>query len=64
MFGDEYLRRPTPQDFQRLFDIGEMRSLFGMIGIIDNMHWEWKNCPTARKEKYTRGSKKPTIVLN
>uniref|UniRef100_A0A0D3BQV7 Uncharacterized protein n=1 Tax=Brassica oleracea var. oleracea TaxID=109376 RepID=A0A0D3BQV7_BRAOL len=34
-----------------------------MIGSIDCMHWEWKNCPTAWRGKYTRGSAKPTIVL-
>ena len=27
------------------------------------MHWEWKNCPTAWKGQYSRGSGKPTIVL-
>uniref|UniRef100_A0A0D3BCH5 DDE Tnp4 domain-containing protein n=1 Tax=Brassica oleracea var. oleracea TaxID=109376 RepID=A0A0D3BCH5_BRAOL len=47
LFGDEYLRRPTPEDLQRLLDIGE----------------EWKNCPTAWKDQYTRGSGKRTIVL-
>ncbi|XP_019083796.1 PREDICTED: putative nuclease HARBI1 [Camelina sativa] len=62
-FGDEYLRRPTPADLQRLLDIGEMRGFPGMIGSIDCMHWEWKNCPTAWKGQYTRGSGKPTIVL-
>ncbi|XP_010470530.1 PREDICTED: uncharacterized protein LOC104750434 [Camelina sativa] len=31
-FGDEYLRRPTPADLQRLLDIGEMRGFPGMIG--------------------------------
>uniref|UniRef100_A0A0D3E787 DDE Tnp4 domain-containing protein n=1 Tax=Brassica oleracea var. oleracea TaxID=109376 RepID=A0A0D3E787_BRAOL len=34
-----------------------------MVGSIDCMHWEWKNCPTAWKGQYTRGSGKPTIVL-
>uniref|UniRef100_A0A0D3BQT7 DDE Tnp4 domain-containing protein n=1 Tax=Brassica oleracea var. oleracea TaxID=109376 RepID=A0A0D3BQT7_BRAOL len=63
LFGDEYLRRPTPEDFQRLLDIGEIRGFHGMIGSIDCMHWEWKNCPTAWKGQYTRGSGKPTIVL-
>ena len=63
LFGDEYLRRPTPQDLQRLLDIGEMRGFPGMIGSIDCMHWEWKNYPTAWKGQYTRGSGKPTIVL-
>uniref|UniRef100_A0A0D3BVW3 DDE Tnp4 domain-containing protein n=1 Tax=Brassica oleracea var. oleracea TaxID=109376 RepID=A0A0D3BVW3_BRAOL len=35
LFGDEYLRKPTPQDLQRLLDIGEMRGFPGMIGSID-----------------------------
>ncbi|XP_019084295.1 PREDICTED: uncharacterized protein LOC104709541 [Camelina sativa] len=34
-FGDEYLRRPTPEDLQRLLDIGEFRRFSGMIGSID-----------------------------
>ncbi|XP_056864195.1 uncharacterized protein LOC130511296 [Raphanus sativus] len=34
-----------------------------MIGSIDCMHWEWKNCPTAWKGMYSRGHDKPTIVL-
>ena len=63
LFGQEYLRRPTPADLQRLLDIGETRGFPGMVGSIDCMHWEWKNCPTAWKGQYTRGSGKPTIVL-
>uniref|UniRef100_A0A0D3A6X5 Uncharacterized protein n=1 Tax=Brassica oleracea var. oleracea TaxID=109376 RepID=A0A0D3A6X5_BRAOL len=63
LFGDEYLRRPTPADLQRLLDVGERRGFPGMIGSIDCMHWEWKNCLTAWKGQYSRGSGKPTIVL-
>ncbi|XP_024013187.1 uncharacterized protein LOC112087505 [Eutrema salsugineum] len=63
LFGDEYLRRPTPNDLQRLLDVGEISGFPGMIGNIDCMHWEWKNCPTAWKGQYTCGSEKPTIVL-
>ncbi|XP_009107586.3 uncharacterized protein LOC103833242 [Brassica rapa] len=63
LFGEEYLRRPTPADLQRLLDIGEYLGFPGMIGSIDCMHWEWKNCPTAWKGQYSRGSGKPTIVL-
>ncbi|XP_009141845.3 putative nuclease HARBI1 [Brassica rapa] len=63
LFGGEYLRSPTPEDLQRLLDAGEARGFPGMIGSIDCMHWEWKNCPTAWKGQYTRGSGKPTIVL-
>uniref|UniRef100_A0A0D3ABE1 Uncharacterized protein n=1 Tax=Brassica oleracea var. oleracea TaxID=109376 RepID=A0A0D3ABE1_BRAOL len=35
LFGDEYLRRPTPDDLQRLLHIGELRGFSGMIGSID-----------------------------
>ncbi|KAL0876045.1 hypothetical protein Bca101_025750 [Brassica carinata] len=64
LFRDEYLRRPTPEDLQRLLDVGEARGFPGMIGSIDCMPWEWKNCPTAWKGQFTRGSGKPTIVLD
>ncbi|XP_033145377.1 putative nuclease HARBI1 [Brassica rapa] len=63
LFGKEYLRKPTAEDLQRLLDVGEVRGFPGMIGSIDCMHWEWKNCPTAWKGQFTRGSGKPTIVL-
>ncbi|XP_020882643.1 uncharacterized protein LOC110228762 [Arabidopsis lyrata subsp. lyrata] len=63
LFGDEYLRRPTQEDLIRLLRIGERRGFPGMIGSIDCMHWEWKNCPTSWKGQYTRGSGKPTIVI-
>ncbi|XP_048605177.1 uncharacterized protein LOC125582478 [Brassica napus] len=63
LFGAEYLRRPTPADLQRLLDVGEARGFSGMIGSIDCMHWEWKNCPTAWRGQFTLGSGKPTIVL-
>ncbi|XP_048611448.1 uncharacterized protein LOC106393301 [Brassica napus] len=35
LFGDEYLRRPTPEDLQRLLDIREKRGFPGMVGSID-----------------------------
>ncbi|KAG2299088.1 hypothetical protein Bca52824_035560 [Brassica carinata] len=63
LFGDEYLRRPTPEDLARLLHMGEERGFPGMIGSIDCMHWEWKNCPTAWRGMYSRGTGKPTIVL-
>ena len=62
LLGDQYLRRPTPA-LQHLLHFGEHRGFPGMIGRIDCMHWEWKNCPTAWKGQYSRGSGKPTIVL-
>ena len=63
LFGDEYLRSPTPEDLERLLHIGEYRGFPGMVGSINCMHWEWKNYPTAWKGMYSRGTGKPTIVL-
>jgi len=63
LFGDEYIRHPTPEDLERLLHTGDDRGFPGMIGSIDCMHWEWKNCPTAWKGMYSRGTGKPTIVL-
>jgi hypothetical protein len=63
-FGPKYLRRPTAEDIQRLLHVGEARGFPGMLGSIDCMHWEWKNCPVAWKGQYTRGDHGvPTIML-
>ena len=40
LLDDEYLRRQTPADLQRLLHVGEYRGFPGMIGSIDCMHWE------------------------
>uniref|UniRef100_A0A0D3CC35 DDE Tnp4 domain-containing protein n=1 Tax=Brassica oleracea var. oleracea TaxID=109376 RepID=A0A0D3CC35_BRAOL len=64
LFGEEYLRRPTPDDLKRLLDIGEHRGFPEMIGSIDCMHWEWKNCPTAWKCQYSRGTLNDINVLD
>ncbi|KAH9608328.1 hypothetical protein KSS87_008911, partial [Heliosperma pusillum] len=62
-FGTVYLRRPNPDDLARLLHMGQVRGFPGMLGSIDCMHWEWKNCPTALAGQYGGRSGKPTIVL-
>jgi hypothetical protein len=37
-FRDEFLRRPTVTDTQRLLAKAEERGFFGMLGSIDYMH--------------------------
>ncbi|KAK2438830.1 hypothetical protein QL285_023564 [Trifolium repens] len=34
-----------------------------MIGSIDCMHWEWKNCPKGWEGQFTRGDKGTTTVI-
>uniref|UniRef100_A0A0D3BW55 DDE Tnp4 domain-containing protein n=1 Tax=Brassica oleracea var. oleracea TaxID=109376 RepID=A0A0D3BW55_BRAOL len=64
LFGDAYLRRPTLDDLQRLLHIGELRGFPRMVGSIDCMHWAWKNCPTAWKGQYSRGTLNDINVLD
>ncbi|XP_047949520.1 uncharacterized protein LOC125195413 [Salvia hispanica] len=54
IFGDRYLQKPTHQDCQDLRDMhGSVDGFHDMLGSIDCMHWEWKNCPTAWKGQLT-----------
>ncbi|XP_074328288.1 uncharacterized protein LOC141666192 [Apium graveolens] len=63
LFGQEYLRAPTPTDLRRLLTRGEQRGFPGMIGSIDCMHWEWKNCPSGWGGAYSGRKGRPTIIL-
>ena len=40
VFGDEYLRKPTQADVDRLLQVVDARDFPGMLGSIDCMHWE------------------------
>lgn len=65
VFGEEYLRRPTMDDIQRLLQVGEACGFPGMLGSIDCMHWQWQNFPVAWHDMFTRGNQgKPTIVAS
>ncbi|KAL9671688.1 hypothetical protein QQ045_009258 [Rhodiola kirilowii] len=62
-FGDHYLRSPNAADLSRLLRRAEQRGFPGMIGSIDCMHWEWKNCPTAWQGSHSGRKGRPTIIL-
>ncbi|XP_015937624.1 uncharacterized protein LOC107463355 [Arachis duranensis] len=64
VFEDEYLQKSKPNDVQRLLQMAEGRDFPNMLGSIDCMHWQWKNCPKAWKGMYMSGYRGvATIVL-
>ncbi|CAH9060404.1 unnamed protein product [Cuscuta epithymum] len=63
IYGSSYLRSPNPDDLHRLLEKASKRGFPGMIGSIDCMHWEWRNCPTAWAGQFTAYKRKQTIGL-
>jgi hypothetical protein len=63
VFGEEYLREPNMKDTQRLLSINEKRRCPGMIGSIDCMYWEWKNCPFAWQGQHSGHTDGCTNIL-
>ncbi|CAM8924514.1 unnamed protein product [Rhodiola kirilowii] len=62
-YKDRYLRSPNATDLSRLLHRAEQRGFPGMVGSIDCMHWEWKNCPTAWQRSHSGRKGRPTIIL-
>ncbi|XP_068318803.1 putative pentatricopeptide repeat-containing protein At1g10330 [Pyrus communis] len=50
---DEYLGGPNQEDLNRLLCKAEDCGFPGMIGSLDCMHWDWKNCPTGWQEGFS-----------
>nr|XP_011464551.1 PREDICTED: uncharacterized protein LOC101308684 [Fragaria vesca subsp. vesca] len=63
LYSEWYLRTLTLADLHRLLQRVDKRGFPGMIGSIDCMHWEWKNCPTGWAGAYTGRKGRPTIIL-
>nr|XP_043630272.1 uncharacterized protein LOC122601587 [Erigeron canadensis] len=65
IYGARYLRRPTPSDLQRIYDVHEQVVGFpGTIDSINCMHWPWEMCPTAWRGTYTSGHVgRPSLIL-
>ncbi|KAI5320414.1 hypothetical protein L3X38_040122 [Prunus dulcis] len=63
LYTRDYLRRPTPRDLQRLLQKAEARGFPRMIGSIDCMHWQWKNCPAAWQGDYGNRKGQKSIIL-
>ncbi|GJW87453.1 ALP1-like protein [Tanacetum coccineum] len=65
LYMSKYLRKPALEDVEKIYNQHLTRHGFpGMLGSIDCMHWEWKNCSLSWQRQYGRGDKKyPTIML-
>ncbi|CAN1298465.1 Protein ANTAGONIST OF LIKE HETEROCHROMATIN PROTEIN 1 [Linum perenne] len=62
-YGAQYLREPNREDLEKLLRKGSSRGFPRMIGSIDCMHWEWRNCPTSWAGQYQGHMHRPTVVL-
>ncbi|KAM2786377.1 hypothetical protein PS2_007270 [Malus domestica] len=63
VYKDEYLRELNQEDLNRIIRKAKDRGFPGMIGSLDCMHWDWKNCPTEWQRGLCGRSRKPIIVL-
>jgi len=54
VFREEYLRKPNQAGVDSLLQVGEAYDFLGMLGSIDYMHWEWKNCPAGWKASFQK----------
>ncbi|XP_048422773.1 uncharacterized protein LOC125469464 [Pyrus x bretschneideri] len=63
LYKDEYLREPNQEDLNGLIHKAEDHGFPGMIGSLDCMHWDWKNCPTGWQRGFSGRSRKSTVVL-
>ncbi|XP_059454991.1 uncharacterized protein LOC132185204 [Corylus avellana] len=63
IYSNTYLRSPNKDDVARLLEVGENRSFPRMLGSIDCMHRQWKNCPAAWKDMFSSRRHEPTTIL-
>ncbi|KAI5316622.1 hypothetical protein L3X38_036329 [Prunus dulcis] len=63
MYGQWYLRPPNSANLYRLLHKASHRGFLGILGNLNCMHWEWKNCPTAWARQFTGYKNKPIVVL-
>ncbi|CAN6722174.1 unnamed protein product [Malus baccata var. baccata] len=63
IYGATYIRKPNREDLKRLIRKADKRGFPGMIGSLDCMHWEWKNCHTAWVGQFKGHHNKLTILL-
>ena len=63
LYGEEYLRKPTQADLQRLCRENAARGFPGMWGSLDRSHVNWNMCPYAWKGQYQDKGGNVSIIL-
>ncbi|GKF21167.1 ALP1-like protein [Tanacetum coccineum] len=60
LYGEEYLRKPTQTDVEKLYAFHEEKHGFpGMLGSIDCTKWPWAQCPVGLHGRFCRGGSGP-----
>ncbi|GJZ56845.1 ALP1-like protein [Tanacetum coccineum] len=63
LYGNEYLRKPTYTDIEKLYAHHEQKHGFhGMIESIDCTDWLWENCQVALKAQFFRRDHEPDLL--
>ena len=63
IYEERYLREPNEEDVRRLLAVNTKRGFPGMLGSLDCMHWQWKNCPSGWVGQFKGKEKAPTVIL-
>ena len=62
-YGTEYLRAPTKDDMEMVLRLHEAKGWPGLLGSLDVMQWEWKNCPKAHRGAFQGKDGVATVAL-
>jgi hypothetical protein len=60
-FSAWYLRISNANDIARILHQSEARGFLGMLGSINCMHWEWRNCPVVWRWQFCGRNSSPSI---
>lgn len=62
-FSAWYLRISNTNDIARILHQGEARGFLGMLGSINCMHREWRNCPIVWRGQFCGRNSSPNMIL-
>jgi len=63
VFREQYLRKPNQANVNCLLQVVEICDFSSMLGSIDCMHREWKNCPMAWRVSFQKQVYKVPIII-